>query len=150
MGASDWHHVVPFQPDLTQALADLHRQVVAAGAFYWPLRESPDDPLPTSLDEILHEPELEYSGTHSVLDIGRVIDAEAEDEFGALRPLTAAETVELLGAARPTRADFGRGYGDGTGPLLNEAQRWSGYAVPLYDGDDATPASIGIWGYSGD
>lgn len=150
MGATDWHHVVPYQPELARALADLHREILAAGAFSWPFRESPDDPLPATLDEIRAEPEVEYSGTHSVLDIDRVIDSGAPDGHGTLRPLTAAETAELLGTSRPTRADFAIAYGDGTGPLSTVARRWSGYAVPLYDGADATPAALGIWGYSGD
>jgi hypothetical protein len=42
------------------------------------------------------------------------------------------------------------GFDDSTGPLLTVAQRWSGYAAPLYDGEAATPAAIGIWAYSDD
>jgi hypothetical protein len=150
VGASDWHHVVPLRSSLIEVLDELHRQVIEAGTFYWPFRESPDDPLPTTLEEIRAEPDLEYSGTHSVLDVDRVIGSGEDDGFGTLRPLTAAEIIELVGTARPTRADFARAYGDGTGPLLNVAQRWSGYALPLYEGDAGTPAGIAIWGYSGD
>jgi hypothetical protein len=150
VGASEWYHVVPYQPDLARVLSDLQQQVVAAGDFFWPVRESPDDPMPSTLDEIRHEPGLAYSGTHSVLDVDHVIAAATADEFGGLRSLTEGETVELLGTARPTRADFDRAHGDGTGSLWNVAQRWTGYAVPLYEGESVTPVSVGIWGYSGD
>lgn len=146
MGATDWRHIVAFQPDLTRALADLHRAVLAAGAFAWANRESPDDPMPATLDEARDDP----SGTHSVLDIAHVIAADAPDGHGTLRPLTAAETVTLLGAAKPTRADFERAYGDGTGPLMDIAQRWSGYALPLYEDGAGPPSELAIWGYSGD
>lgn len=148
MGATDWFHVVPYQPDLARALDDLHRRVLADGAFSWPYRESPEDPLPATLEEIRGEPGVAWSGTHSVLDLDRVIPPEAPDGHGTLRWLTDVERRELLGAARPARADFVTAYGDGTGPLLTIAQRWSGHAVPLHDG--GTPSALAIWGYSGD
>ncbi|GAB1646268.1 hypothetical protein [Krasilnikovia sp. MM14-A1259] len=50
----------------------------------------------------------------------------------------------------PQRSDTTAPNDDGTGPPLTVAQRWSGYAMPLYDGEAATPTAIGIWGYSGD
>lgn len=91
---------------------------------------------------------MPIDGTHSVLDVNTVVDADADDGFGTLRPLRPQECAALFGSATPGRADVERVEDQDPGALFGHGQRWSGYAVTLYDA--GRPSEIVIWGFSGD
>ncbi len=147
MGASSWDYYVPYQPDLAQALAALRQQIFAEHDYALTLDD--DESWPATMQELFAREDVGYGGTHSILDIDRVIGPHDEDGFGTLRPLTEAELVRYLGTTTPTRADFDRAYAlEGADVQFDLGQRWSGYAAVLYDGGN--PAQIAIWGYSGD
>jgi hypothetical protein len=97
MGASGWMHIVPFQPDIRQALRELQQQIFTEGRYFkvWEHLRGGTTP-PTLLPQTIAELQ-DYSGltgTHSILDI----DAE-----GRLEPFP-PETVQFLfGTDHPTR-----------------------------------------------
>ena len=141
MGASGWRHVTPYDPDLRAVLARLRQQVFDEHDYYWPAApdsDSGEPEWPASMAELTPTPD----GTHSILDIHRVIDAGAPDDFATLRPITTEEELDLFGTTVPTTADFER--------LTDHSlPRWSARAVVLHSpGGD--PTHIGVWGISGD
>jgi len=161
MGASGWDYVAPYQKDAAQALVDLQRELIANGEYYH--GQSPDELSPEereqggwgsyyqfeSLDALLAAKETDEfweQGTHSILDMDRIVDSGRPDEAGAIAVLSDEETVRLLGSGRPTRSDFERARMD----LLRNADfpSSSGRCVVLYD--DGRPDGIAFWGYSGD
>jgi hypothetical protein len=93
----------------------------------------------------------QQEGTHSIIDMDRVIDPSEPDGFSTVRPLTDAEVRRYFGTDRPTRGDFDRAYaGDGPDPDLRAiGPNWSGHCVVLYD-LDGSPSAIAFWGFSGD
>lgn len=154
MGASGWEYVVSYRQDLGAALDALRQQVFASGDYiklssYGDVFDLPD---PASLEELLGQERywefMGTSGTHSVIDVQAVVAADADDEFGAIRPLSDEECAELFGTAQPSRADYDalsnseRLYDYVTGG------RWTGRAAVLWA--DASPSEIAFWGLSGD
>ncbi|OLT30422.1 hypothetical protein BJF79_39060 [Actinomadura sp. CNU-125] len=92
-------------------------------------------------------------GTHSILDMDQVIDADRPEEVGAIRALSADEMRTHLGSERPTRADLERAFAvpaaPGMGPPIDSSYaKWTGRYVVLYR--DGAPDEIAIWGASGD
>ena len=144
MGASRWEYFVPFEPDLASALTRLHQQVIDAQEYFIVLDR--DEEHPASREEILARDGVEYSGTHSILDIDEVIEPDGEDGYATLRPLTEAERLHYFGTTTPAREDFERAGADDA--LGSHGQRWSGYSTVLYQQD--VPVEIAIWGSSGD
>jgi hypothetical protein len=121
MGAPGWRYVVSYQEDLGTALDALRRQVFVDGDFVSPAEDG--YPEPASVEDLLLD---EYgffmgtNGTHSVLDVIKVVPAEETGQWpGTIRPLTPDETRQVFGTAQPGRAD-------------------------------GAPAEIAFWGYSGD
>lgn len=156
MGASDWEYVVPLRSTVTETLIALQQQLIESGDFYWDLQDEEtgeDLPRPTSLAQLAEYKERDEFwdvGTHSALDLDRVVNTDDEDHDGTLRPLSTAEAREYLGSERPTAADFAHAYGTGSSGSLEPitARRWSGRCVLLHEGDQ--PTAVGIWGFSGD
>lgn len=146
MGASGWDYVVPYQADITRALLDLQRQVFDDGE-YW--KGYGEKWATSSLEELVALKETESfwaEGTHSILDIDRIIDPGALDEPGAIGALPGDEARDLLGSDRPSRQDYDRVLDDLLMDL--DVPRWSGRYVILYE--DGQPAEIAFWGCSGD
>src|SRR3954452_6001091 len=102
MGATLWTYVVPYQDDLAAAIKTLHRQVFDSGDYFWHRAD-----LPASLHDLWRD-ETAQGGTHSILDINWLIEADEPEQPGRIRPLTTAERLETFGADRPTRSDFER------------------------------------------
>lgn len=67
MGASGWSYFVPYEPDIAQALGKLRESVFRSGTFYTPMftRKS------KTIAELLKR--NGESGTHSILDVDRVL-----------------------------------------------------------------------------
>ncbi len=149
MGASGWRYVVPYQDDLGVALDSLRREVFASGDFRRP--DSQGLPMPGSVDDLLQETYWEFMGTcgtHSVIDMLRVVPADVRDQdYGTIRPLTDEEAQQLFGTPRPDRARF-----DAVDviTLFDSATggRWTGRSVVLWADD--RPDEIAFWGISGD
>lgn len=165
MGASGWNYRVAYVGSVEATLAAVQEQVLVSGDYIWPWDDADNEPIdpkyadifeteeredvprPTSLSELNAAKEIEEfwdEGTHTILDIDRVIEAE-DDEVGVIRPLNAAELNRVFGTTRPSAADFDRP----AWPLDDLCgERWTGRSVVIYK-DDA-PAEIYFWGFSGD
>ncbi|MGX1615259.1 hypothetical protein ACWIF8_15390 [Micromonospora chalcea] len=69
---------------------------------------------------------MQESGTHSILDMSRVLTDGDEPDFGTFQRVTEAEALARAGAARPTRAHV-----EALKPLAE--QRWFGRYAVLHD-----------------
>ncbi len=147
MGASGWHYRVPYDVDVGRALAQLRADVFARGDYYRRGKKQP-----RSID---HARELAAEdGTHSILDIDRVIadplpagrtaPADFLKYFGALMPLAAAQITEIFGSATPDAASAEAA----AFRLSSLCPRGSGCYVVLYRG--GAPDQLLIAGKSGD
>lgn len=146
MGASSWQYFVPYDLDLKAVLEALRRREFEQQKYYF---LPGDEGWPSTMAQLFADENVQEEGTHSILDIFRIISPEDEDGYGTLRPLRPEEVVRHFGSATPDRAAFDRAH-DNTarGGLLLSGRRWSGYCTPLYN--DGVPVQIVIWGYSGD
>ena|SRR5215207_4082950 len=151
MGASAWEYFVPYQKDLNQALQDLRQRVFRAGEFWWfgereVLTPSERLPRPGRLEDVFEHETVQESGTHSILDVFRVVEpGEPRDwrDYGTIIPATVDEVRAATGTDRPTRADAA---------ALDEKLdrvRWVGRCAVLYD-EHGGPSEIMFWGHSGD
>ncbi|NEC88985.1 hypothetical protein [Streptomyces sp. SID12501] len=158
MGASGWDYVTPFDGSVERALENLHAQVFQ--------EDYGDDDTYKTLEELYADEEfMGEEGTHSILDIDRVVhttkppsEGRAED-FGTLRPLAPDRIAHHFGIDRPTSEQFQArldeaygakgGHVDPRRDLVDECHmRWTGLYVVLYTGDE--PTHLGIFGCSGD
>ncbi|MBC9711960.1 hypothetical protein H9Y04_05175 [Streptomyces sp. TRM66268-LWL] len=160
MGASGWEYVTPYEGSVEASLAALHARVFAEdyGA---------DDTYET-LDDLWDDEEfMGEEGTHSILDIQRVVYTSAPPEssnfvdYGTLRPIKPDRVRHHFGTERPTPAQFesllaearasSRQPRSGDSLLAEPHMRWTGLYVLLYEADGAPePSHVGIFGYSGD
>jgi hypothetical protein len=140
MGASSWYYIVPYQPDLQAALTELQSKVFREDDYIW----YDDDERPSTISELWHS-EWMMSGTHSILDVDRILGDE-NLPLGAIRPCTAEERRQFFGTETPTRADFDHALDDIE--FVAEPERWTGRCVVLLR--DGTPHEIAFWGNSGD
>ncbi|MDX3570847.1 hypothetical protein [Streptomyces sp. ID05-47C] len=147
MGASGWEYFVPYREDLEDALQQLRQEVFASGDYYW---VNGDDWLPEgersapsrSLEELWADELVQESGTHSILDIFRVVGPGDTPDYNTVEPVTAEEARELLGTGKLTRAhvkDFD----------VFPRSRWVGRCAVLHD-ESGIPREICFWGHSGD
>jgi hypothetical protein len=118
MGASGWHHFVPHDTDVKAALDRLQQDVFATGAFYRPRRAKRAVTI-AELRAVCAE-----EGTHSVLDIVRVLDQplprpilhrgeqpadrgaaihEEAQLVGSVAPLGPDALISMFGTTRPSR-----------------------------------------------
>jgi len=162
MGASSWHYVVPFQTDVATTLAALHQEVFE--------QEFGSDTAYSTLAELWQDEEyMGECGTHTILDIFRVVDTtkapswQSGRDYNTLRPLAPERIRHHFQTDRPSRLQYEalreaqdehpNRYKFRTGPvdetLEDECQmRWTGLYLVLYHRDE--PTDIAIWGYSGD
>jgi hypothetical protein len=155
MGASGWEYIVPYQQDLGAALDALRQAVFASGDYVKPhlVDDAFDDlPEPGSVEDLMQEQYWEFMGTcgtHSIIDVHAVVPASfTGEEYGTIRPLSAAECVALFGTAQPSHAGFTALSGSERLHDYVTGGRWTGRAVVLWA--DGSPAEIAFWGYSGD
>jgi hypothetical protein len=147
VGASEWNYYVPYQRDLGAALQQLRREVFAAGDYYWVngadwRPEEEREPRPVTLEELWEDELVQETGTHSVLDIFRVVGPAETPDYNTVQPVTAEEARELLGAEKLTRAqvkDFD----------VFPRSRWIGRCAVLHD-EQGNPQELLFWGHSGD
>ncbi|WP_030808392.1 hypothetical protein [Streptomyces sp. NRRL S-337] len=158
MGASGWEYVTPFKNTVEESLEALHAQVFQE--LYG------DDETYRDLEELWQDEEfMGQEGTHSILDIDRVVHTTAAPsahnvrDYGTLRPLAPDRITHHFGTDRPTPGRFEevllqahaslRIPPDHVETLLDECpMRWTGIYVVLYTGDE--PTHLGIFGFSGD
>lgn len=128
MGASGWHYFVPFDSDPQCALARLRDEVFRAGTYYAPAKKK----KAASIEALLQL--CAESGTHSVLDVNRIVGAPHPPSnkewmmalaaagrtatpqeisaqlatqiacIGTVAPVPESRLRELCGSERPTRA----------------------------------------------
>jgi hypothetical protein len=124
VGASGWDYRVPYAGSVEQTLITVQEQDLAGGDYIWPWEDIDPDEFdgeilarPQSLAELNTAKETEEfweEGTHSILDIDRII-ANGTDEVGAIRPLESAELTQVFGTENPSAAGFDRVYRPRTG-----------------------------------
>ncbi|MEU8179238.1 hypothetical protein AB0B85_22490 [Micromonospora sp. NPDC049044] len=147
MGASGWKYFVAYQPDLDAALDALRDEVFAEGRYWWARGEIPSSASdypnrPATMKELFDDESVQESGTHSILDVYRVLDEGETPEFGTVEPVSAAEALRHAGTERLTREHV-----DAIEGLA--AQGWFGRCAVLHDAQ-GEPEEIYFWGYSGD
>ena len=141
MGASGWDYSVPYQKDLGLAFAGLQREVFQKHDYYW-AGEDEGEPWPSTEEELWGNEDVQETGTHSILDVVRVIGAEEKAHDGTLRPVTEDEAFRLFGTRKPTRADMPK-------PIDLPCERWQARCTVLHTHQGA-PQEIYFWGVSGD
>lgn len=140
MGASDWHYVVGYRPDVEVAFAELQETVLADGNYYHGLGTYSSM---ADLNEARNTERFWEEGTHSVLDMMTLSGPDSQDDIANLRILRDDEVRALFGHDQPTNDDFERFI---KGPW--EINRWEGRATVLYQ--DGKPHELAFWGISGD
>ncbi|MGA5305969.1 hypothetical protein ACPCHT_39195 [Nucisporomicrobium flavum] len=139
--------MVPFDKDLENCLESLRRQVFRERDYYFVPDD--EDKWPATMEELYANEDVQEEGTHSVLDIFRVIGSSDVDDHGTLRPLRSDELERHFRSTRPARADFEAALRrTGADYLTFDGRRWSGYCAALYV--QGLPTETAIWGYSGD
>jgi hypothetical protein len=149
VGASGWDYHVPYQDDPAAALRQLQAAVFRDGDFLWRGEWAPErSTMPATVEELWQDESIYESGTHSILDVERVIGSTEPDDTGTVRPLTDEEIVSYLGSVVPTRAAFDRAFQEADG-IATLGDRWSGFCTVLYD-EGGRPTEWAFWGMSGD
>jgi hypothetical protein len=147
VGASGWDYVVelpvgaPAEP--AAALLALRELVLHDGDFLWGEWLGPRPGTLAELDEFRQTDDFWEEGTHSVLDVDRVVGVDDPDGEGTVRPLRPEEAIELFGTARPDRAALGA-----ADLSALDVERWSGRCQTVYEED--RPVAVAFWGVSGD
>ncbi|ORT60910.1 hypothetical protein [Streptomyces sp. CB03238] len=156
MGASAWDYVTAYEGGVEESLHALQTRVFkesyGPGTAYRTLKQLRAD----------HE-FMGHEGTHSILDIDRVVHtADAPDphnprDYGTLRPLAADRVLHHFGTDRPTVRQYEESvaaavrmpHQEYVRSLPGECRmRWTGLYVLLHTGDE--PTHVGIFGFSGD
>jgi hypothetical protein len=162
MGASGWTYVTPYRGDVEASLRELRHRVFRDGDYYWFWQQYPGDnplPRPATIDGIWETETMRETGTHSILDIYRVLtttdppNRHNVSDYSTVRPLAPERVRYHFGACRPTRVRFEALASDsgkpGSSDFWDELKmRSAGLYVLLYEEDEIT--DIGFWGYSGD
>jgi hypothetical protein len=156
MGASGWNYVTEYEGDVRASLKALQARVFQ--------EEYGDDEDYASLEDLYADEYMAEEGTHTVLDITRVVATDASPEqyvpadHRTLRPLARDRVVYHFGTDRPTVEQYQElvtaAYGARTHEELERTLfaecrvRWTGYYVVLYSEDRAT--HLAVFGFSGD
>lgn len=147
VGASGWDYSVPYQEDLGGAFGALRRKVFEERDYYWApggdwRPEEERLPWPETEEELWENEIVQQAGTHSILDIFRIIAQDEEPDYGAMKQVTEEEALRVLGTRKLTRADV---------PRFEEFDqwRWYGRCAVLHD-DRGRAEEIYFWGCSGD
>jgi hypothetical protein len=146
MGASGWSYFVEYQPDLQRAFEALQARVLAEGDYWWApagklASECPD--RPKTMRRLFEDQHTQESGTHSILDMVRVLRPGEErgvehglPEYGVIIP------TGLPGVQRLTR--------EHVDALEELPYQWgAGHCAVLHDAE-GRPAELYFWGASGD
>ncbi|MEV7682356.1 hypothetical protein AB0O64_27955 [Streptomyces sp. NPDC088341] len=130
---------MPYQEDLETAFEDLRRKVFEERDYYW-VHDS--DPWPESFEELWADEIVQEAGTHSILDIFRILGPGEYADYSTLEPVTEDEALRVLGTSKPTRAHV---------PEFSAFAyaRWRGRCAVLHD-ERGEPREIYFWGASGD
>jgi hypothetical protein len=160
VGASGWSYVTPYRGSVAESLKELRERVFRDRDYYWWDDFEEDEPRPATIEGIWESEPMKESGTHSILDVNRVVATTQapswdnwREDLGTVRPLAADRVAHHFGTGRPSRAQFEE-LADGIkGPasraFADEVKmRGTGLYVLLYGGGQ--PAEVGIWGASGD
>jgi hypothetical protein len=148
VGASGWSYYVAYRPDLQAALDELRLRVFETGDYWWAVpyefgKSAADFAnRPRTEAELWAEEIVQESGTHSILDMSRVVADGESPDYGTVQPVTTAEAVEQVGVAKLTRAHV-----DALDSLAT--RRWFGRCAILHDAA-GEPDEIYFWGFSGD
>lgn len=160
MGASGWSYVTSYRDDVAQSLRELRERVFRDKAYNWWDDFEEDEPRPATIDGIWASEYMKESGTHSILDVSRVVETtrapswdNAREDLGTVRPLAAGAIQRHFGTSQPSRAQFEALTDDPKAPGFAEfigevTMRWTGRYVLLYD--NGQPTEVGFWGHSGD
>ncbi|RVU23993.1 hypothetical protein EOT10_17970 [Streptomyces antnestii] len=154
MGASGWGYVTPYKGSVEATLKTLHDEVFQ--------ELFGDSDKYRSLDELYADEEfMGEEGTHSILDVHRIVETTEPSDYFTVRPLPTARLAHHFGTDRPTVEHYedamDRAYEalrtrplrDKDTTLLGEHQmRWTGVYVVLYT--DSQPTHVGFFGSSGD
>jgi DDE superfamily endonuclease len=164
MGSSYWSYVAPYTGDAATSLRALQERLIR-DRDYWHWEGYPGtelQPWPETVEELWDNEDYWYSGSHSILDIQRVVDttrppsdSHHNDDYSTVRPLSRDRLRRLFGTEKPTPAQFeapttDRQHPDYDAFWFEERVRWTGHYVLLYADREDTPAEIGFWGDSGD
>ena len=141
MGASGWDYSVPYQEDLGVAFADLRREVFVRHDYWW-VGEDDGQPWPSTEQELWQDEDAQEAGTHSILDVHRVIGVEEKADYGTLQPVGEDEAFQLFGTRKPTSADV-------PDLIALPFERWQGRCAVVYD-EEGVPQKFYFWGCSGD
>ena len=146
MGASGWHYHVPYRADLQAALDDLRRATFAEGDYYWPYEGHGEPrPRPSTVEDLFADEWIQECGTHSVLDVHRVIGPADASESGTVKPIAADEAYHHTGRMRLRRADK-----ESVDEIVEMTVRgWAGRCAILHDAA-GEPVEIYFSGISGD
>lgn len=147
MGASGWGYIIPLA-DPRAAFDAARRQTLAGGEFY-PYWEDADDlggqPAGVEeLDAVKEQEEFWEIGTHSILDMDRLMGPSDEDHDGTVRRLPDDLAIATFGTATPTLDQFIAVQRTD----LPVRRRWSGFFIPIVHDGQAT--HVAFWGFSGD
>jgi hypothetical protein len=148
VGASGWAYFAAYQPDLQAALDDVRQHVFSTGEYWWAVpyefgKNAADFPnRPRTEAELWADESVQECGTHSILDMSRVVADGEEPDYGTVQPVAEAEALERVGVAKLTRAHI-----EALEPLANRSS--FGRCAVLHDAA-GNPDEIYFWGYSGD
>jgi hypothetical protein len=153
MGASCWSYVVDYVDDPQEMLDELHKAELAEGNYYWCQPETPKPATFQDLHQLYRRPENELiatNGTHSILNVFRLLPTGTADDYGTIVPLTPEQVQKAFGTAEPSREQFEIAYADNSTEdrIDTDIQRWSGRYTPLFQ--DGAPRQFAVWGVSGD
>jgi hypothetical protein len=94
VGASGWAYFVAYQPNFQAALDELRRHVLETGDYWWAAageygKSAADFPnRPTTEAELWEDEVVLESGTHSILDMSRIVADGENPDFGTVQPVT--------------------------------------------------------------
>ncbi|MEV3859687.1 hypothetical protein AB0J38_35945 [Streptomyces sp. NPDC050095] len=146
MGASGWDYYVPYREDIGAALAGLRQEVFDAQDYYWdPWDEDAPDrsrTRPATIEELWEDEGVQEEGTHSILDMERVLRPGEQPDYGTVEPVRPEEARRLTGTDVLTREHI-----QAIEPLA--ARRWFGRVAVLHD-SAGLPRELYFWGFSGD
>lgn len=160
MGSSSWSYVAPYAGDVASSLRALQDQLIRDRDYYWFWDAGYEAvefrPWPETVEELWSSEDFWASGSSTILDIQRVVDATQPPSWhdhATIRPLPPERIQHYFGSQKPARAQFESLASDRDNPRYNSfwgegRVRWNGYYVLLYEA--GTPAEVGFWGDSGD
>jgi hypothetical protein len=170
LGASGWSYFVPYQPDRYAAFVTLRQQVFEAGDYWWakPGGLAADHPdRPRTEDELWADEVVREAGTHSILDMYKVLDDDEQPnygylpysfdtfdeymalvkehgnpDYGVIVPVTETEAFHTAGNTRLTR--------DHVDSIAGLAKYRGIGRLATLRSEDGHPTEFYFWGFSGD